>query len=38
MGELLTRVTIWLALALYGAAQVARRRQGTTTKVAVGGC
>ena len=34
MGELLTRVTIWLALALYGAAQVARRRQGTTTKVA----
>lgn len=30
MGDLLTRVTIWLALGLYAAAQVDRRRLGTT--------
>ena len=31
MGELLTRVTIWLALGLYAAAQVARRRRAAAT-------
>ena len=31
MGELLTRVTIWLALGLYAAAQVARRRRTAAT-------
>ena len=31
MGELLTRVTIWLALGLYAAAQVTRRRRAAAT-------
>ncbi len=31
MGELLTRVTIWLALGLYAAAQVGRRRPAART-------
>ena len=31
MGDLLTRVTIWLALALYAASQVARRRSAART-------
>ena len=31
MGELLTRVTIWLALALYAGAEVERRRLAPTT-------
>ena len=30
MGDLLTRVTIWLALGLFAAAQIARRRQAAT--------
>ena len=34
MGEVLTHVTIWLALGLYAAAQVARRRPTSTTSVA----
>jgi hypothetical protein len=34
MGDLLTRVTIWLALALYAAAQVARRRPDAAMHVA----
>ena len=31
MGDVLTRVTIWLALGLYAAAQIVRRRMPTTT-------
>ena len=30
MGDLLTRVTIWLALGLFAAAQIARRRRAAT--------
>ncbi len=32
MGDLLTRVTIWLALGLYAAAQVARRRSAARSR------
>ena len=34
MGDLLTRVTIWLALGLFAAAQIARRRPAPPTSVA----